>query len=311
MKLLPIYTSILLVFVAAIATSSAASARTLSVGTGRAFLLPSAAAAVAQQGDTISIAQGSYFDCAVWQASDLTIRGEGTGAIFTGKTCQGKAIFVTVGANITVSNITFMNAVVPDNNGAGIRAEGPNLTVDRSSFIQNQDGILTDADPTSTIVITNSKFLRNGACITSCAHGIYIGQIKEVIVENTVFQGTRVGHHVKSRALRTEIINSSIQDGTDGTSSYLVDLPNGGDLVLVGSVLEKGPHTSNRGTAISIGEEGNLQPVAVMLVENNRFTNDTTGPTTFVNNLTGFPATLLNNSLRGLVTPLTGAGTAQ
>ena len=58
------------------------------------------------------------------------------------KSCGGKAIFITLGSDITIRNLTFARARVPDRNGAGIRAEGRNLTVEHSRFIDNENGIL-------------------------------------------------------------------------------------------------------------------------------------------------------------------------
>ena len=51
---------------------------------------------------------------------------------------------------------------MPDRNGAGIRQEGTDLTVTRSWFHDNENGILTGADPESDIVIERSRFFRNG-----------------------------------------------------------------------------------------------------------------------------------------------------
>src|SRR5690349_20598790 len=55
--------------------SEAAAAKTLEVGKQREFKTPSAAIAAAAPGDTIKIDPGEYFDCAVVNASRLTIEG--------------------------------------------------------------------------------------------------------------------------------------------------------------------------------------------------------------------------------------------
>ena len=49
---------------------------------------------------------------------------------------------------------------------------------------------------------------------------------------------------------------NDISDGPTGNSSYLVDVPNGGDLLMEHNTLSKGPHTDNESTAVSIGAEG-------------------------------------------------------
>ena len=71
------------------------------------------------------------------------------------RACAGKAIWVIAGDDVTVENITFSGARVPDQNGAGIRAEGKNLTVRSSRFYDNENGILA-ARSGSTILIQGS-----------------------------------------------------------------------------------------------------------------------------------------------------------
>ncbi len=115
----------------------------LNVGPSRQLKLPSQAAAIAKPGDTIRIDAGEYADCAIWRASQLTIEGEGAGAVLAGKSCADKGIFIIGGSDVTVRNITFAHAAVPEHNGSGIRAEGHNLTIEHSRFIDNEDGILS------------------------------------------------------------------------------------------------------------------------------------------------------------------------
>src|SRR6185437_13681399 len=123
--------------------------RTLEVGPDREFKAPSAAIAASSDGDVVEIApvKDGYFDCAVLSANHLTVEGRGAGVVLTDKTCQGKAIFVTLRNDITIRNITFTRARVPDGNGAGIPAEGNNLTIEKSRFINNEDGILAADAP--------------------------------------------------------------------------------------------------------------------------------------------------------------------
>lgn len=288
-----------------------AQARVLEAGTGQTYKLPSEAIAAAQDGDTIKIAAGTYFDCAIVRASNLTIEGTGpdASAILTDKTCAGKGLLITAGHDITIRNITLQRARVPDQNGAGIRAEGTNLTLEHMKFINNQDGILSSANPDSTIIIRNSEFLRNGGCEGACAHGIYIGHIKLLRVENSVFAETKQAHHIKSRALRTEVIGCDIHDGKTGTASYLIEAPNGGALIVRDNKLEKGPMAENHSTAIMIGSEGVDQPTPEILVENNTFRNDGDYNTFLVVNRTATPAILKGNKISGAAKPLHGDGT--
>src|SRR5471030_350709 len=235
------------VLLALICVAPPAGAKTLQVGPGRELKQPSDAEAAAQDGDTIEIdpVKDGYFDCAVLKASRLTVVGKGEDVVLTDKTCQGKAIFVTTGNDITVRNLTLTRARVPDHNGAGIRAEGKNLTVEHVRFINNENGILAADSPDSTIRISDSEFTRNGKCEPSCAHGVYVNHVALLRVERSKFFDNRVGHHIKSRASRTELVGNDIEDGPEGTASYLVDISNGGGVLIEGNTMEKGPNCSN------------------------------------------------------------------
>ncbi len=286
-------------------------AATLMVGPNEPYKVPSQAAAVAQPGDTVIIEPSTYHDCAVWNADNLVIESSAKGVVLSKTVCEGKAIFVIPANNVTVSGITFTGAKAPDGNGAGIRSEGANLTINDSIFSYNQDGILADDNAANTITITNSQFNHNGVCLQSCAHGIYAGYIAALIVENTKFWETMQGHHIKSRAASTQISNCDIEDGPSGTASYEVDIPFGGNLLITNTTMEKGPKSENHTTAVSIGEGGVNQPTDQILVTTNTFTNDGP-PTVFVTNDTQASAQLVGNTLLGNpITPLKGNGTVQ
>jgi hypothetical protein len=285
-------------------------AKTLEVGPGQEFKAPSEAIAAAADGDIVEIApvKDGYFDCAVLRANHLTVEGKGPDVNLTDKTCEGKAIFVTAGDDITVRNITFTRAHVPDGNGAGIRAEGNNLTVEKSRFVNNENGILAADAADSAIRILDSEFTRNGKCESACAHGVYVGHIALLHIKGTKFFDTRDGHHIKSRAARTELIGNDIEDGPNGTSSYLVDISNGGTLIMENNILEKGPYSSNARAAVMIGTEGITQRTGELTFKNNRFTNDMSQCTIFVSNITATEALLTGNKLKGQIVPLSGDG---
>ena len=296
---------------AALLLAQSALARTLEAGQGKAFPAPSAAIAAAQPGDTVAIYPGQYFDCAVVLKDNVTIQGVGKAedVVLTDKACEGKALLVTRAANITVKNLTLQRARVPDENGAGIRGEGPGLVVDTVRFINNQDGILA-GDLPGTMTIRNSYFEKNGACEQSCAHGVYVGRMDKLRIENTVFRETKRAHHIKSRARETEVVNCDIQDGPNGTASYEIELPNGGGLLVSGTTIVKGPNAENHTAAIIIGDEQIDQPTPKIVISNNTFRNDMEFPTVFVKNMTATPAELSGNKISGRspVRPLQGEG---
>jgi hypothetical protein len=279
--------------------------RELQVGPGRVLKVPSQAATVAANGDVVRIDPGTYADCAIWRASRLLIEATGPGVLIAGKTCAGKAIFVTQGAGITIRGISFADATVVWHNGAGIRAEGPNLTVDHSRFLNNENGILAGGGPDSVLRIADSEFIGNGACIDACAHGVYAGEAIYLLdIEHCVFLDTKIAHHIKSRARNTVVRDSRIEDGARGSSSYLIDIPNGGNVLIQGNTMEKGPHTSNPAVAISIGVEGVTNPTGALIVRNNHFRSDLAVRTIFVRNSTTASAELAGNNISGDVQPL-------
>jgi hypothetical protein len=287
-------------------------AATLEVGPGKTYAAPSAAAAAAHDGDHIVIAAGSYFDCAVWRANDITIEGAGPDAtVITDKTCNGKALFITQGNNITIRNLMLTRARVPDANGAGIRAEGGDLIVEHVQFVNNQNGILSAPEPGKKIIVRDSAFIRNGSCESGCAHGIYAGNIALLRVERTKFFETKQAHNIKSRALRTEVIGCDIADGAEGTSSYSVEVPNGGAVVVRDNHIQKGPKAENHTAAVVIGSEGITQPTPEIIVEHNTFLVEGDYNSFLVWNLTATEAVLKGNILKGNAKPLRGDGTVQ
>lgn len=272
--------------------------RTWLVGPGRALTVPSAAAAVARDGDTVLIDAGTYpGDVATWPQDDLTLRGVGGRAHVRadGHDAQGKAIWVIAGDRVRVDRVELSGAAVPDRNGAGIRAEGTDLTVTRSWFHHDEMGILTGADPESDVVVRRSRFFRNGAG-DGYSHHLYVGAVRSLTVTGSWFRDADVGHELKSRAARNEIVGNLLDDA-DGAASYSIDLPNGGLSLVAGNVVVQGPSSENS-TLVSYGAEGLTQPSRRLWVVANTFVNRRSSGT-FVALAPGSRATLRNNLLVG------------
>ena len=251
---------------------------------------------------------GEYVDCAIWRATGLVLEAPAGEAHMRDRACAGKAIWVISGADVTVENITFSGARVPDQNGAGIRAEGRNLTVRHARFFDNENGILAAAVAGSTISIEGSTFERNGKCAANCAHGIYVDAIARLKIVASTFREQRAGHHIKSAALAFEVSGSTIEDGPEGTASYLIDITSGGEVVIADNQMQKGPNSENWGTAIHIAGEGAPQGSAYR-ISHNRFRSDNPHEVAFVRNETVVPAVLEGNQLEGTVVALVGPGT--
>ncbi len=234
------------------------------------------AAALAKDGDTVVIAPGDYFgDVAVWQQDRLTIRA-GAGArvrlIAAGSHAKGKGIWVIGGGKITVEDIDFSGARVPDHNGAGIRFEKGHLIVRRCSFKDNENGILTNGAGDATLEIENSEFGNNGDGSGS-THNLYVGGIKMLKVTGSYFHHAKNGHLLKSRARENHIFYNRLTDEIGGQASYELEFPNGGLAYVVGNIIEQSATTDNS-TIISFGAEGYASPVNGLYLASNTIIDD-------------------------------------
>ncbi len=129
----------------------------LTVGPGQAFTTLAAAVAASQDGDTIQVQSGTYTNDFAEITTKITIEGVGgmVHLVATEPPPNGKAILVT-DTDVTLSNLEFSGAQVADGNGAGVRYQGGNLTINDCYFHDNQDGLLSANDPTGSITINNS-----------------------------------------------------------------------------------------------------------------------------------------------------------
>lgn len=295
------------------ANAPPAAARDLTVGMGQAYPSLAAAMAEARPFDHVRLTPGRHADCASITTDDLTIEGAGSAeaVVLDGVACEGKAAFVVKAARITIRDMTLTHIRVPSGNGAGIRPEGIDLLVERVRFIDNENGILAAPSPKSTIIVRDSLFERNGVCNPLCAHGIYVNALTLLRVERSRFFETHIGHHIKSRAPRTEVIDCELIDGDLGTSSYQIDLPNGGALLARGNRIQKGRHSDNPKSVIILGEEGVTQPPGDITIEDNILTVDGLADVTFVRNNTLVAARLINNKIPPNVRPLLGPGSTR
>jgi hypothetical protein len=261
---------------------------TLTVGSGQQFTTIAAAVAAAQAGDTIQIQAGTYTNDFPGLISDLTIEGVGgqVNLVATQPPPNEKA-YLNVAGNTTLKNLNISGVSISNangGNGAGIRYESGNLTVDNVTLDGNQDGILANPDPAGTITIENSNIYNNGqqpASGIGNTHNIYIGDIKQFTLTNSYVHDANVGHEVKSRAENNTITNNVIADN-NSTSSYSIDLPNGGNATITGNTIEQGPNGQNP-TIIAYGEEGgNNDPSGTphagtsLTLSNNLILNDLT-----------------------------------
>ncbi len=207
------------------------------------------------------MAPGEYHEAGIVRASGLTL-AFAPGAKFSGVAAEGKAMLVIKGNDTTVTGLDCSEIGVASGNGACIRLEGRNLNLDRVHFHDSEQGILGGGDG-GQIQITDSLFERLGA--GGSAHGIYVSADRVLIRNSRILASQGEGHEVKTRARETIIeasviasldgVDSRLIDISNGVDSRLIDISNGGILKVTGSVLQKGPVSSN-GDLIGFGLEG-------------------------------------------------------
>ncbi len=295
-------------------TKNFAAVRVLQVGPGRSYATPSAAAAVAKDGDVIEIDAGEYLnDVTVWRRNNLTLRGVGGTRAYMRATRlipytpgndseNGMGIWVTKARGITVENIEFSGAAVPDQNGAGIRVDGPDITICNSYFHDNENGILGGG---GDVLIEYSEFAFNGYG-DGQSHNMYIDGTDRFTLQYSYSHHARIGHNVKSRAAENHILYNRIMDEQDGTASYAIDLPDCGMSYLIGNLIQQGPGTDNS-TMVSYGAEGCLNPKKELYVVNNTLVNDL-GSGIFLYVRSGTTAQIVNNIFAGNGKVLSGSG---
>ena len=115
---------------------------------------------------------------------------------------------------------------------------------------------------------------------TGYSHNIYIGNIDRLHVVASYFHEAKIGHNLKSRAKENVIENSYFVDGANGTSSYLLDFPDGGIVFMRGNLLHKGPKADNT-TAVAYGAERNIWTTNTVTLIHNTLVH-TMGRGTFV-----------------------------
>ena len=241
-----------------------------NIGPTRTHTLPSQIKNLVQDGDTIYIDGGIYAnDATKWVKKDLKFIGLGTGSNrtvlqYTGDIPNGKGIFVfeTPGTcdNPYLENIVFDGAQVSDangGNGAGIRFQANNITVNKCKFMNCQNGILEGnaSVTTSNVIIKNTEFFNNGYQLqndptySGYEHNIYISASADtLLVSNCYFHHPRgQGNSLKTRAQRSYILYNMIDEEATGYGSWEINIAQGGLNVIIGNIIIQGPAGANHG----------------------------------------------------------------
>lgn len=184
----------------------------------------------AANGETITVAEGRYDITDLKLRRDLDIIGNATVTLWSSAPVAKGILNPQPNTNIRIENISFDGAQAPDKNGAGIRHDGADLTIVNCRFTNNENGILATGDEHGAITVEDSTFLGNGFG-DGYSHGIYVVRASSVQITGSDFVGTKIGHHVKSLAATTSVINSKFNDA-NGRTSYSIDASKGGSVTI-------------------------------------------------------------------------------
>ena len=236
---------------------------------GKQFDSIAKAFSAAKDNSLITIGKGYYNEAAIISANSVKVIAE-KGAIIYGKAVAGKGAILVKGNDTFIQGIECHSITVSDNNGSCIRHDGYGITLDNVYFHHSQGGLL-GSPKGGDIVIRNSRFesLGEGAFF----HGVYTLENTSLYIENSIFLNNRnSGHEIKSRSRHTEITNSIVAS-PNSLDSRLVDVPNGGTLILRGNIFVEGPFSENH-DLFSWGVEGIKYPNAEVIIEENLIIND-------------------------------------
>jgi hypothetical protein len=127
------------------------------------------------------------------------------------------------------------------------------------------------------------------------------------MVEKSVFIGTQVGHHLKSRARRTEVRDCRFGDYGSGRTSYAIDLPNGGVGEIVGNTLVQNINAEHF-ALINYGGEGMKYASNALTVRGNSFVGNGRLLSVAVRNRSRVAAELADNRFDNIRLRLWGRG---
>lgn len=176
---------------------------------------------------------------------------------------KGKGIFNVYRRDFAASWVTFQGARRGDEYGnySAIRGESPEdgdktesnyvVTLDHCLIDNCDNGLLGGYSGTRWVL--DSCHVRDCGSGDGRSHAAYLYG-ESVTVRGSLFERTRVGHNFKARIPMVDISDSRFLDGATGTSSYAIDIPNGGTVRLRNVVLHHGPRASNS-TLLAVGEE--------------------------------------------------------
>lgn len=206
-----------------------------------AFTLPNAISRVSE-GGLVLMRTGVYEQAATIEKPDVHLLAE-PGARLYRAAIQGKGALV-VRADVVIEGLACSHIKVADGNGCCVRQERGDVTLVGVHFHHAQMGILTGHNG-GEIKILDSYIHDSGYDESgNLGHNVYVNSGTLEFSRSWSLAARNAGHEIKSRAAVT-IIKDSLIASLNARDSRLVDIPNGGVLLLTGSILGEGPGSEN------------------------------------------------------------------
>lgn len=159
----------------------------------------------------------------------------GKGAHIVGGAIQGKGQWL-INVDIEIDGVEMSQARVADQNAASIRHQNGNIKGYNLHIHDSENGYMGPYQyHPITAEFADSVFEKCGTN-NGNAHNFYAGKIDLFRLTRVKSRGCILGHSVKSRALRTEVIDCETGDLEGDNSSYNIDTPNGGQLLIKGGI---------------------------------------------------------------------------
>jgi hypothetical protein len=150
--------------------------------------------------------------------------------------------------------------------------------VKNCKFFHNEMGLLTDNRASTTVELYNNEFAYSTATSNrGYTHNVYIGRNGLLIAEGNYSHHADGGHLFKSRAAVNIIRYNRFTDENDpatSRASYELDLPDGGQALVVGNVFGQSAYGDNTTLVSFARENAGVWPSNELYAAHNTFLND-------------------------------------
>lgn len=205
-------------------------------------------------GGTVTVGEGALNTGASVAVDSTTIIGAGKDKTILKGVVSSKGILV-VKANSSISHLALKDATGGEGNEAGIRHDSGILMVADVKFENCLNGYLGNGEVDFLRCVFDSCGKGDGF-----THAAYISSgANQAAFTDCSFKGTKIGHHLKSRAKKTLVDNVVMEAATE---SYSCDFPWGGEVSITGLNAAQGQTTDNA-VLINYGSETNSTPYTV------------------------------------------------